>query len=535
MRLGIRQKLTISYLLIALFVGLLGFVSYYGFKGTAQQSDVITKLEVPNLVLLSKMESDILEGMRDAITYPLLNDSEGKIGFYEQLNQFEIAAATFKEDNHIGDDGKPIETELFKGLISSKETMVNAAFALFENYERDGVANISLMIAFEEEVDIVVPIINRLLEFEANEVERANQIIDEKIAFTYRLIVIVVSMTVLFSLILGFFVSKSISSPINKLNRAATRVGRGELDTLIEIKTKDEIGDLALAFSKMTQSLKERTIGLEGANAQLNVEVSEHKRAVAALAQRAEELDRSNEELEQFAYVASHDLQEPLRKIQGFANRLEASQADAFNEKGKDYLTRMTNAASRMQTLIEDLLLFARISSNGMAFRSVDLNKIAAEVIEDLEGAIERTSARIEIGDLPTVDADPSQMRQLIQNLVSNAIKFQKSGEPPVVRIHETNVVAGKNNFVGYGDSVRFTVEDEGIGFEPQYADRIFGVFQRLHGKDEYPGTGVGLAVCLKIAKRHGGTITATGEPGHGARFDVSLLKHKPEEGYFDE
>ena len=245
-------------------------------------------------------------------------------------------------------------------------------------------------------------------------------------------------------------------------------------------------------------------------------------------------LHRSNAELEQFASIASHDLQEPLRKIRSFATRLEATQADAFDDAGRDYLARMTNAAARMQALIEDLLAYARVSSRGEAFQRVDLNRIAAEVIVDLEVAIEEAAAQVEIDDLPTADADPSQMRQLLQNLVSNAIKFRRPGESPVVRIRGLDGVADGDVREDNGETVRFAVEDDGIGFEPQYADRIFSVFQRLHGRTAYEGTGIGLAICMKIAQRHGGTITATGDPGRGARFVISMPKHHAEGGSAD-
>ncbi len=194
----------------------------------------------------------------------------------------------------------------------------------------------------------------------------------------------------------------------------------------------------------------------------------------------------------------------------------------------------MTNAAARMQALIDDLLSYARVSSKGEPFQSVDLNRIVEEVLGDLEVAIEEAGVHLEVGDLPTADADPSQMRQLLQNLVSNAIKFRRPGERPVVRIRGLNGVAGGTDREDDDDTVRFAVEDDGIGFEPQYADRIFNVFQRLHGRTAYEGTGVGLAICMKIAERHGGTITATGHPGEGARFVVSMARRQAEGGSAD-
>ncbi|MCH7481291.1 MAG: CHASE3 domain-containing protein [Chloroflexi bacterium] len=345
---------------------------------------------------------------------------------------------------------------------------------------------------------------------------------------------------------------------------AATQIGEGDLD--ISAKPRSPRDTLGNAQAAMVHNLKQHAHAAElMASGDLSAEVvplsdrdvlgnafahmiaklrwmigtleetaRERADALALAEMSAAALHRSNAELEQFAYIASHDLQEPLRKIRSFATRLEATQADAFDDAGRDYLARMTNAAARMQALIEDLLAYARVSSRGEAFQRVDLNRIAAEVIVDLEVAIEEAAAQVEIDDLPTADADPSQMRQLLQNLVSNAIKFRRPGESPVVRIRGLDGVADGDVREDNGETVRFAVEDDGIGFEPQYADRIFSVFQRLHGRTAYEGTGVGLAICMKIAQRHGGTITATGDPGRGARFVISMPKHHAEGGSAD-
>ena len=235
---------------------------------------------------------------------------------------------------------------------------------------------------------------------------------------------------------------------------------------------------------------------------------------LAKVQARDDALQRSNRELAEFAYVASHDLQEPLRKIQAFGDRLKMKSAAALGLDGCDYLARMQNAAHRMQTLINDLLSYSRVTTKAQPFAPVDLGVVAREVLADLEISIEQTGGRVDIGPLPTIDADALQMRQLLQNIIGNALKYRRKDVPPVVQ------VSGHGN----GDAaVQITVQDNGIGFDVKYADRIFGVFQRLHGRDEYEGTGVGLAICKKIAERHGGRITAHGQPGHGATFVVTL------------
>lgn len=258
-------------------------------------------------------------------------------------------------------------------------------------------------------------------------------------------------------------------------------------------------------------------------------DITERKRAEEALNRKAAELARSNSELEQFAYVASHDLQEPLRKIQAFGDRLK-TKCDAINlQDGRDYLERMQSAAARMQTLINDLLTFSRVISAAQPFVPVDLGGIVKGVLSDLEVRIEQTKARIEVGELPTIEGDPLQMRQLFQNLIGNALKFQLPGAHPFVKIHAKIL---KSPFSAtpderpYGEQCELSIEDNGIGFDEKYVDKIFAVFQRLHGRNEYEGTGVGLAVCRRITDRHGGGINAKSRPGEGAKFIITLPVH---------
>lgn len=236
-----------------------------------------------------------------------------------------------------------------------------------------------------------------------------------------------------------------------------------------------------------------------------------------------QELSRSNEELQEFAFVASHDLQEPLRKIKTFGDRLKASCGDVLNEQGRDYLERMQNAARRMQTLIEDLLTLSRVTTRAQPFVAVDLLQVTQEVLSDLEISIQQTGATIEIGELPVIDADPLQMRQLLQNLIGNALKFHQKEIQPVVKIYSKILYDSEHVSP---EQCQIIVEDNGIGFNEKYLDRIFNVFQRLHGRSEYDGTGIGLAICRKIVERHQGSITARSEPGRGAKFIVTLPIH---------
>ena len=246
------------------------------------------------------------------------------------------------------------------------------------------------------------------------------------------------------------------------------------------------------------------------------LDITERTRAQAALARKALELARSNAELEQFAYVSSHDLQEPLRKIQAFGDRLKTKCGDAIGDQGLDYLDRMQNAAGRMQVLINDLLTLSRLKTKAQPFAPLSLRTIARAVVSDLETRIERLNATVEVGPLPTISADASQMSQLLTNLIGNALKFHRPEEPPLVKVSSSVTETGPR-------SCQIVVEDNGIGFEEKYVDRIFQVFQRLHGRNEYEGTGIGLAICRQIAERHGGKITARSEPGKGSKFIVTL------------
>jgi len=231
-------------------------------------------------------------------------------------------------------------------------------------------------------------------------------------------------------------------------------------------------------------------------------------------------LEASNRNLQDFIFVASHDLQEPLRKILSFGGFLREEAGPALNPTALSHLSRIQDSATRMSILIEDLLQLTRVTTKAKSFELVDLSDIIREVRSDLETKLEETGGRIEAGDLPKIEADPAQMRQLFQNLISNSLKYRQSNIPPLVKVEgEIDLKAGW---------CRIRLQDNGIGFEQKYADKIFNIFQRLHGSDEYAGTGIGLAICRKVVDRHGGTITATSKPGEGALFEITLPIHQP-------
>ncbi|MEO6733142.1 MAG: PAS domain-containing protein [Ferruginibacter sp.] len=255
-------------------------------------------------------------------------------------------------------------------------------------------------------------------------------------------------------------------------------------------------------------------------------DVTELRGYEQTLESKIEELNRSNRELEEFAYVASHDLQEPLRKISTFSQRLQTKFADKIGDDGNLYISRVVAACENMRKLIDNLLEFSRISLNNPPPETVNLEVIVQQAMEDLDLIIDETNTIIEVGRMPTIEAISSQMVQLFVNILNNSIKFSKENVPLRINIKSRKLESKEKEeyqLIPEKDYYLITMEDNGIGFEQQYARKIFQLFQRLEGKSEYPGTGIGLSICKKIITNHKGLIFAEGEPGKGAIFSVIL------------
>lgn len=255
-------------------------------------------------------------------------------------------------------------------------------------------------------------------------------------------------------------------------------------------------------------------------------DITERRRAADALNQALEDLRIRNRELQDFAFVASHDLQEPLRKIRAFAGRLQTRYAQQLDDQGLDYLERTAQAATRMQVLIDDLLAYSRVSSRARPFAPVDLNQVAAAVLQDLEALLEASGGAVDVDALPVLEGDPTQLRQVLQNLIANALKFRAPDRVPQVRIGCVRVTLDDGR-----PGWEVTVEDNGIGFDAKYAERIFAPFQRLHTREQFAGTGIGLAIVRRIVERHRGTVRAEAVPGKGARFVLVLPERQTAQG----
>ncbi|HXC49304.1 MAG TPA: ATP-binding protein [Candidatus Limnocylindrales bacterium] len=300
----------------------------------------------------------------------------------------------------------------------------------------------------------------------------------------------------------------------NDDERLAVRaLNEGAQDYLVKGKADGQ----SLVRSMRYAIERNRSRRLERDNTALEGEIRARKLAQERLERVAAQLEASNRELQQFASVASHDLQEPLRKIVVFGDRLRQRFDGQLGDQGNDYIERMMNAAGRMQTLIDDLLEFSRVVTRARPFVPVDLGEVVREVLGDLEVLIESKGAVVDVGPMPTLQADPTQFRQVFQNLIANAMKFQGDGAVPHVVIRaEPATCAGSPGW-------KLTVKDNGIGFEQQHAERIFAPFQRLHGRSEFGGSGIGLAIVRRIVERHSGTILAESSPGHGAMFTILM------------
>ncbi|MES9606140.1 ATP-binding protein [Actinomadura sp. NPDC000929] len=315
------------------------------------------------------------------------------------------------------------------------------------------------------------------------------------------------AMVVVAALLLAVLFRRTVLTPVSTLTGRVRAVSEGDFGHRLDVPGPAEINELAAIIDAMRARIIEEWRTSEDKSRRLD--------------EQTEELRRSNAELEQFAYVASHDLQEPLRKVASFCQMLERRYGDQLDDRGKQYIAFAVDGAKRMQALINDLLSFSRVGRMSRPEDSVDLDDVVRQALDNLSTLRDETGAEVEVAELPDVPGDRTQLVQLFQNLVGNAIKFRREGVPPRVTISVRRA----------GDEWEFACADNGIGIDPRYADRIFLIFQRLHSREEYTGTGIGLALCKKIVEYHGGRIWLAvdedaepdAEPAPGTTFRWTL------------
>lgn len=329
-----------------------------------------------------------------------------------------------------------------------------------------------------------------------------------------------------------------VTRPINNLIETIKKIRTdSNLGSRVKVQSDDEIGILGTAFNQMVdelhysreeilkqnqqleQKVAERTLQLREMNELLEQDIKKRQLTEIELAKRAEELANSNAELKQFAYVASHDLKEPLRMISSYLQLLKRRYQDSLDLRALEYIDTTVDGAGRMHNLIDDILDLSRVGTHSFEFQPVSCQEVIRQVTSNLEVMLAESGVTLHYDALPEVVADFSQLSRLFQNLIVNAIKFRRQNEPQVW-------IAGEKT---QEHSWCFSVRDNGIGIEPMYLERIFLIFQRLHTRSEYPGTGIGLAICKKIVERHGGTIWAESEPGKGSVFYFTLPDYTSE------
>ncbi len=315
-----------------------------------------------------------------------------------------------------------------------------------------------------------------------------------------RVVVALVTVFVLTVAALSLLLHRVVGVPLNRLRAASDRVRSGAFGTRIEIKGPSDVQAVARTVDEMRRRLAD--------------ELAEAQGRESLLAEQTQELRRSNAELEQFAYVASHDLQEPLRKVASFCQLLEKRYGDELDARGKQYIAFAVDGAKRMQVLINDLLTFSRVGRVQESWKPVDLDRALDRALGNLTLAIEESGTVVERPEsLPELLGDATALTMVWQNLVGNAVKFRREGVPCRISV----------DCVREDEDWHLTVSDNGIGIEPEFADKVFVIFQRLHARDEYEGTGIGLALCRKIIEFHGGRIWLEPEPGEGTRIHFTL------------
>jgi len=325
-------------------------------------------------------------------------------------------------------------------------------------------------------------------------------------------LVLVVSLVV--ALVISGRLHRGISDPILGLVQTAKTVSLEQNYSVRAVaRTRDELGLLVASFNEMLSQIQNRDRALQQARDDLERRVDERTRDLAT---QAQELARSNAELEQFAYVASHDLQEPLRMVASYTQLLARRYRGRLDANADDFIGFAVDGVTRMQTLINDLLTYSRIGSQAKELVDVDCETVFDQAMQNLTTSLRENGATVTHDSLPVVRGDVTQLVQLFQNLIGNAIKFHDAAPP---RVHVSAQTAGRD--------YRFSFLDNGIGIDPEYQEKIFVIFQRLHNRSEYPGTGIGLAICKKIVERHGGHIWVESQTGKGSNFCFTMPNRK--------
>lgn len=539
---NLRKKLLLVFMVLASLVGVIGYFAIKSLKEVSRDVDQIrlsSILEVESSVEMT-FELLLLNNLLKEYLSEKVNQHGDKANKIKK--EIETSFANFEKAfgsrKRITTDGLSLyhgkQLEYEKGelaeiikfeteYIEYKQDIINALtgfedaayIALFKKYEY----------AWDEEVRILMQEAKSFQQEALEEINNESLGVAIETKRSSRVVIIVAILSFIAALIIGIFGAKSVVAPLLKLKAATHNIAEGKLEIIKDINTKDEIGELAASFNIMTRELEKSRTQVEEYNKMLEQKVYERTKELEEnirklkvteeqLKKYADELESTNSELEQFAYVASHDLQEPLRTILSFVELFQAQYQGKLDTKADKYLTYILQSSGRMKVLIHDLMDYSRIG-NKKELEKIDCNIILQEVKDDMYKTITEEQAVIEITKLPVIKGYPTEIKLLFQNLIANAIKFRKKGIIPHINISATQDNA----------SWTFGVQDNGIGIAKEHKERIFTIFQRLHNKTEYEGSGIGLAHCKKIIGLHRGKIWTESIPGQGTTFYINIPK----------
>ncbi|MBU0759156.1 MAG: HAMP domain-containing protein [Candidatus Omnitrophica bacterium] len=470
-----------------------------------KSQDVQTVLEgsIPARWVLARMRDEFSSASRIVANY--LNEQDAQYKDIYSETYFNLKKYVNKYRNLVSSDK---EISLIKQIESDLDRFNTVLLAVIDAQDKIMKGRGWTLVKLEEDLNAQLDkaVTKELLQIEDNKKYLKNQI-----AVINTTIFVIIGVVALIAVFIIFYTTNSITNPIQKLYEGAEVIGKGNLDHRFEIKTGDEIQDLAEGFNKMAGELKELYTNLE----------NKVKERTTQLAEANNALGLKNKELDDFTYIVSHDLKEPLRGVKAFIKLLMEEYSDRLDDEGREYLKTISESSSRMTNLIEDLLNLSRIGRIKNIEPDVDLNALLSDVKKNLQYSLKEKKADLRIaGDFPKVMCDGIRVSEVFSNLVSNAIKYSKKDVRPVIEL----------GYSDKGDSYEFFVKDNGIGIEKQYHDKVFQIFQRLHAKGEYEGTGAGLTIVKKIVENHGGKIWLDSEAGKGTTFYFTLPKKNAKE-----
>ena len=504
-RLSLRGRLMALLGVVAvLLVGTLAAQLILQSRQRDVRNDILERID-PSLVALGDLRSALVDQETGVRGFALTGDAR----FLEPYERGRQAAeeASARAERLLGDSELADEVEDVDALVATWEAEVATPSVEATEEGRDIVLSDAFQTEAKQQFDGIREAIDDIDAALAAQRREAVDDLDDAARRATVAMLLQVGGLVLSGILIVIALTRVVVGPIQRLGRDSRRVAGGELSHPVRGQGSPDLVDLGADVDAMRLRILEEVELLNAASADLT--------------RQADDLARSNADLEQFAYVASHDLQEPLRKVSSFCQLLQKRYADQLDERANEYIRFAVDGAKRMQDLINDLLSFSRVGRTTETFEPVDLGDVMSDILDVLDPAIEDAHATVDVGELPVVQGDRRLLAATFQNLVSNAMKF-RGEEAPCVDITATLGTGPA------GDEWVVSVADNGIGIEPDYADQIFVIFKRLHSKTEYSGTGIGLALAKKIVEFHGGRIWLDDTPGPGSTFRIALPADPP-------